>query len=141
MWSSKHDTSADWWHALTDVRDNAAERAHDVSGRARDKFDEASTEAQRRAMRAWAALAGRPAPRPWLPIAIAAAAGVAIGWLGAMAYRRRPEIEQALHTASHRVQEATAEIGERVDAARTTPGGPVAKAKAGLADRGDDGAV
>jgi hypothetical protein len=42
----------------------------------------ATREARRRASRAYDALAGRPAPRPWAWLAAAGAVGVVVGWVG-----------------------------------------------------------
>jgi len=141
----RHDSASDWWQALEDTlahaRDNAADRAHAVGGRARDRLDDAGSEAQRRAGRAWDALAGRPAPRPWLAIGAAAALGVAVGWLAAEAYRGRRQIEHALNVAGERAHEAKAVVDERVGRAKATPGGPVEKAKAAFSSDDDEGST
>ncbi|MCP2329107.1 hypothetical protein HDA40_007614 [Hamadaea flava] len=116
MFTRRQDRTAEWWNslsdALSDARDSAADRAHDVGG----KFDDATSEAQRRAVRAWAALSGKPVRPAWPVIAAAVGAGVALGWLGAQAYRR-PQIRRALasaeETAQERMQDLTMAAGER----------------------------
>ncbi|MEV6967237.1 hypothetical protein AB0M47_19230 [Hamadaea sp. NPDC051192] len=116
MFTRRQDRTAEWWNslsdALSDARDSAADRAHDVGG----KFDDATSEAQRRAVRAWAALSGKPVRPAWPVIAAAVGAGVALGWLGAQAYRR-PQIRRALasaeETAQERMQDFTMAAGER----------------------------
>jgi ElaB/YqjD/DUF883 family membrane-anchored ribosome-binding protein len=127
MLSRRQDRAAEWWHTfadtLADARDTATGRAHDVGGR----LDDMSSEAQRRAVRAWAALAGKPERPPWMMIGAAAGAGFALGWLTAQAIRRRPEIQQALSEAEEAAQ-------ERAQAAMTAAGERVRQAKAASAD-------
>ncbi|NUT35958.1 MAG: hypothetical protein HOV79_23125 [Hamadaea sp.] len=120
MLSRKHDKPADWWEsladALGDARDAATDRAHHVGGR----LDQAGTEAQRRAVHAWAALTGKSTTPPWRTMALAAGAGFALGWLSAQAVRHRPQIEQALDTAEERARQAVTAVGDRVDRAKAS---------------------
>jgi len=136
MLSRRQDRAAEWWHtfadALTDARDTASGRAHDVGG----KLDDVSTEAQRRATRAWAALAGKPERPSWTTLGMAVGAGFVIGWLTAQAMRRRPEIERALGDVEEAVQEraqaAMTAAGDRVRQAKAASGDLIDKAKAAL---------
>jgi hypothetical protein len=126
MLAGRHHAS-DMWQAL-------AQAANQHRGRLGDS----SEQARRRAALAWDVLAGRPAPRPWLPLAGAAVLGIFVGWAAAHVYRdRRPQLEQALSAARQQLRETTAAVQERISMAKAAPGGPVEKAKAVFT--GEDG--
>lgn len=130
MLAGRHHAS-DLWQAL----------AQAVSRR-RGGLDDSSEEARRRAALAWDVLAGRRAPRPWLPLAGAAVLGVVAGWAAAHVYRsRRPQLEQALSAAGQQLQQTKAAVQERISKAKAAPGGPVDKAKAVFTSDADDDAT
>jgi len=63
--------------ATRTARNRAVSTADDVG----DRVGSATREARRRANRAYDALAGRPAPRPWGWLAAVGLVGVAVGWV------------------------------------------------------------
>jgi len=63
--------------ATRTARSRAASTADDVG----DRVTSVTREARRRANRAYDALAGRPAPRPWGWLAAIGLVGVAVGWV------------------------------------------------------------
>jgi hypothetical protein len=106
----------------------------------RGKLGGSREEARRRAVLAWDVLAGRRAPRPWLPLAGAAVLGIVVGWAAAQVYRsRRPQLEQAINAAGQQLQQTKAAVHERISKAKAAPGGPAEKAKAAFTTSGDDG--
>lgn len=130
MLAGRHHAS-DMWQAL----------AQAVSER-RGKLGDSREEARRRAALAWDVLAGRPAPRPWLPLVGAAVLGIVVGWAAAHVYRgRRPQFEQALSAAGQQLQQTKAAVQERISKAKAAPGGPVDKAKAVFTSDDDDDAT
>jgi hypothetical protein len=117
--------------ALLYARDNAASHAKGWGSQAHDQFDDYRGEAARRASTAWDALAGRaPSANPWPAIGLGLL-GVAVGWAARGLYQQRAQIAE---TAAQNLHELSETVEQRVATAKATPGTPLDKAKAAMAD-------
>ncbi len=124
------DAASEAWHEL---RDAASDRAKDLGD-----------EARRRALLAWDAMAGRPAPMRTWPVVRATIIGVLVGWGASELYRRRRtevngavaevgnQLREAKHNVDERIAKAKHEVDERIAKAKATPGTPLEKAKAAV---------
>jgi hypothetical protein len=135
MTGKKNDTTSAIAQALIDVlmsaRDSAVSRAKDWGHDAQEQFGDARSETGRRASAAWDALAGRsPSSDVWPAIGMALL-GVAVGWVACDLYRRRQQIADTL---SEGLDDLNESVDRRMANAKATPGSPIDKAKAALAD-------
>jgi hypothetical protein len=78
-------------HTVDEAGSNARRYAHDTADDVSERLNSSTKEARRRATRAYDALAGRRAARPWGWLVGAAAIGAVLGWLGALFGRRLAE--------------------------------------------------